>query len=220
MDYRGAAEQFANTYCWKTPAPDGTDVAFWNSMRDRLLAAEKTIFDAGVQFVEMYGWNDADPAVPHTFYYAWPTDTLPAGTFAPVAGSVPGAGDQASTCAWLGTLKSVRGKPVHFRKYFHRPWIDGSDTDKLEPSYHAALTAFAGASGTVWNLNGLFCNQEGSKAYGPTVNVITGPGTSSPWVTTRTLRRRGERPLSPAKIKSVSDMVLAQLGMSSSATTT
>jgi len=189
-------EEFANDYIWAEGAPDNDDTQFWTQLSTQLVQIEQQIFDASVQYTSMYGWNNTDPHEPHVFFRTFPTDANWQGKFVPGVGDIAGAGDQAAYIRWLGSKKSKAGKPTYFRKYPHRPWTSSTDRDKLSPDYLAALTAYASSS--IWTLKGTFINQFDQNKYNAGDNYATGPGTVSPWVTTRSLKRRGKRPVPKA----------------------
>lgn len=183
--YRGAPEEWSNDY-WFTGAPPNTD-AEWHAMFMALAALEKTVVDPATSIVEFYGYNDNALNAHHAYH----EDLRVTGT--PVVGTLPGpgqvmAGDQAGIVWWLTERLTKRGKPIYLRKYFHAGMTDASQLDKISPStgnaYANLSTALAPG---------------GSWAYGP----VTAQGqldtiqahSFSQWVTTRTLRRRGKRPL-------------------------
>jgi hypothetical protein len=107
----------------------------------------------------------------------------PAGSFT-TTGAYPGAGDQAACVSWLTNLKTSKGKPIYLRKYHHRPYIDPIAPDDLVAAYKTALTtygdAFLGAA-----LFGGLTNPE-KTATAESLKVL-------PYVTTRTLKKRGKR---------------------------
>jgi hypothetical protein len=114
-----------------------------------------------------------------------------AGTFVPGAGVPRMAGDQASMIWAQLDHRNVKGKYVFLRKYFHGGYINDLEADKIDDIYKQALVAFCNqlAGGSIVEL-GLWRSQ---KAEYP---VITND--ADKWVTTRTLKRRGKRPLAHA----------------------
>jgi len=182
------AEEFSNTYWFVDPVPNTT--AEWDALRNDLVLKEQQVFDAGVKTVRVYGYDSSEPH--HAHVYAHDYGTTPVvGTFVPGVTDVKGAGDQASVLEWDTGQKSTHGKPIFLRKYFHSVHLDGTDLDKLSPTYIAILEFYGGqlVNGGVW---GGLASPSPRGGVAQTVKVPE-------WVTTRTLKRRGKRPPTPAR---------------------
>lgn len=182
--YRGAPdEEFSNTYHFKNPPPG--DDASWMVLVNDVLTLEQSIYGAAITFQRAYGYDSNDAGAHHVFVHDWTIPgPPPVGTMTDTGAL--GAGDQAA-CVWFKMNRlSSRGKPVYCRKYHHHPHIDITDPDKLDQTYRDQLFAYA-AGGT-----GIFQVHGGLRSASTDDTVIT-PGVI-PWVTTRTLKRRGKRP--------------------------
>lgn len=182
MTYRGQSEEWSNTYMLDGVTP--TNEGAWKALADAIIASEKTCYNAGSKVVRAYGYEaDNDHAV-WSYDYAAATATVP-GTAVTNTG-FPWAGDQAG---WLrmraGTTSS--GKPKYIRKYFHSGGAPNSDPpDAVMPSLRTAYIAH----GTKMT-DGTLPGQMKWIAPGGTVGTLPA---ASPYVTTRTLKRRGRRP--------------------------
>jgi len=187
--YRGdATEQWSNTYWLNEPIP--VDDASWQALFDKFSVEERKVYLASSSIVRAYGYNDRtyrDPA-------DWVLDlqTPAPGTLAaPVGDAVRMAGDQAAFIEFQTRRKSnPGGKWVYLRKYFHDGLLDAQNPDNLEPGYHTALITFA--DWIMANYEGLLAGPSKDNPT-PVVDTIQAVKTS-PFVTTRTLKRRGRRP--------------------------
>lgn len=185
FNYRGdPTEEWSNKY-WLTGTLPADDVA-WKAMADGLIANEKLCYSSGSQVVRAYGYADNSP----TADSVWQHDYLLAGTAVPgvlAAGTgILMAGDQAGTLWWKTTRKTTRGKWIYLRKYFHDGFISATDTDSLSANTLAAYNGFA----DFLKDDVLFGRHIRSAAQVETIQLEG----VSPWVTTRTLKRRGRRP--------------------------
>ena len=183
FDYRGAREEFSNTYHFEgtTPAND----AAWKTLADAIITAEKPTVDNSVQFVRAYGYVAGNENSVAQIDYTVPPNTVAIGTgaFGGTGNEMPG--DVAATIRWYTGALSSRGKKIYCRKYMHNVY-SGTDQDHLNAAQRTALGVFAAKliDGT---LPGSFkyCGPQGADLSTPEV---------SQWLTTRTLKRRGKRP--------------------------
>jgi hypothetical protein len=179
--YRGnASEEFSNTYSFKAAPP--TDSASWLAVADSLRGFEQPIFWPGVSFVRAYGYNSDNPSDPSVWTHDWTQPGPPpvgTGTFA----GHGFAGDQAACVEWMTDSRNSRGKMIYLRKYLHSGAVGTVDVDQLDNSY---LTALENYAGTIGPFHGGLTSRHGNR-------TITGHYVI-PWVTTRTLKRRGKRP--------------------------
>jgi hypothetical protein len=138
-------------------------------------------------YVYAYGYND-DAANAHS---VWDHDygadaSPPQGTF--ITANETCAGDQAACVEWKTDRKNSRGKWIYLRKYFHTPTVVVGNPDVIESSHQAAYNAFASLLSPA---GGAFYGGLRSRTHS---DNITGQGVLQ-YVTTRTLKRRGKRPL-------------------------
>jgi hypothetical protein len=184
-------EEFSNQYWFKAPPPSND--ASWDVVVTDVLNLEKAIFDSTVKFVAAYGYNSNDPNT----YAAYHKDFTvpgppPVGTFVKAASAVRFAGDQAALVQWRIDHKNTRGKWIYLRKYLHSGWANDAAHDQLDPTYVTALTTYATTLGGTTFHGGLRAQWDGYMPMNVTASIV------SPWVTTRTLHRRGKRPPLPA----------------------
>jgi hypothetical protein len=187
--YRGdPLEEFSNTYHFKGPPPG--DNASWQQLAIDAWNREGLVLPSSVTLVRAYGYDSDDPKAPHV----WTLDFTVPGP--PPAGQFPSgpgmmAGDQAACVWWKTSRLNTRGKAVYLRKYLHSGFIDDLDSNALKATYATALTTFAGTGA-----NGIQSVHGGLRSRTHDENVQAAGHV--PWVTTRTLKRRGKRPRTPA----------------------
>lgn len=183
MTYRGADEEFSNTYHFagSTPATD----AAWRTLADAIWDSERTIMHEGVVLVQVYGYVAGNESSVAQLDYRTGAGALPPGTLPRPDGTAKMAGDQAAT----GRAKvglSVKGKKIYIRKYWHGGLIATSNTDNIAPGMLTAIDAHLSlmlAGGLPGDAE--WCAPQGAAGIEPF---------TSPFVTTRTLKRRGKRP--------------------------
>jgi len=173
-------EEWSNTYHFKLGPPG--DAPSWQVLANDVWAQEKNVLPNTVHWVRAYGYSSDDPNADHV----WQVDNTipgppPSGSMAPPVR--PMAGDQAACIWWRLDRNNSKGKPVYLRKYLHAGGIATTLPDELDPGYGTLLGTYAG------NMRGIHGGLR-SRSHDDnvtTTNVI-------PYVTTRTLKRRGKRP--------------------------
>lgn len=188
MDYRDtAAEEWSNRY-WFTGGIPVDDNA-WKALAEEISLEERKCYSAGVQMARAYGYSDNTDAGYAVWMYDYDAnEDGPVGTLTGGATDNPMAGDQAGFVWFRTNRRNARGKWIYLRKYFHSGFTDGVDRDKVGTTVLAAYNAFAVkmAGGTL--SNGRIIRSQAQD------EVITASGPHQ-WVTTRTLKRRGKRPV-------------------------
>lgn len=186
MTYRdNTNEQWSNRY-WLTGVPPASSAA-WRTLFDQLVAAERTCYTQNSKVVGGYGYDDNTPGA----HAVWGVDLEALGQTQP--GSlliVPGmnmAGDQAGMIEWRTERKSTRGKWIYLRKYFHGGNNHATIADNIDDGTNSAYQTFATAlfTGT---------GATGRKVRSQKQDEVLTFAFASPYVTTRTLKRRGKRP--------------------------
>lgn len=180
--YRGQAEEWSNTYHFNGTTP--ANAAAWKTLADALKTQEATCLPPGHVYVRAYGYDAGNEHSVAQIDYVALGGALVEGSLI-TAGLTKLPGDAAVQLrAFVG--QSSTGKKVYIRKYFHGAVVDPSAPDTVQANQKAALLAFGGKllDGT---LPGSFkwAGPQGADASLPQV---------PPWVTTRTLKRRGKRP--------------------------
>jgi hypothetical protein len=184
--YRGdTQEEWSNTYHFRQ-APPATS-ADWKSFADAFINEEKPLYHPHCHVTRAYGYDtdDAKPVSVWGYDYGLAGEEVP-GTGG--GGDTNFAGDQAAMLWWKLDHKNSRGKYVYLRKYMHDGEVLAGASDDLAVATKAAYELFVA---------NLWSNPTpaggGIRARTGTWPVIAAG--VSPYVTTRTLRRRGKRPL-------------------------
>lgn len=186
--YRGAPEEFSNTYFFDGAKP-ATD-ASWKALADAVILEEKPCHAAATTIVRAIGHQAHDSVAVWEYDYAAGSGAI-AGTFTPGVDDVKMPGDAACWIRWSTTQKTSKGKPIYLRSYFHGCYRTavGSDVDLISADYQTALqeygddwiAGFSDADGVVHHRAG---------PHGAVGQVAD----TSDYITTRTLERRGKRP--------------------------
>ncbi len=186
--YRGdPTEEWSNTYHFKS-APPGDD-ASWRVLANDVINREINCYPSSSKVVRVYGYNSNDEHAIAAFTWDLTLEGVEEPGVLPITGHRM-AGDQAAIVWWRTNRKNTRGKWVYLRKYMHDGETDINFPDALQSSYLAALEAFAGGGP-----NGLMTVHGGPRSAAVD-DTIQNTG-AIPTVTTRTLKRRGKRPLVP-----------------------
>lgn len=181
--YRGQNEEFSNKYHFSGTTP--VDTAAWKALADAMITAEKPTVDSRVSWVRAYGYVAGNDNSVAQIDYTLPPNTVVSGTAALTAGyETPG--DVAATVRWYTGALNSRGKKIYCRKYLHGVMRHATVPDQLNAVNSVALATWAAKliDGT---LPGTF------RYCGPQGAVLSAPAVD-PWLTTRTLKRRGKRP--------------------------
>jgi len=182
--YRGQAEEFSNRYHF-----EGFDIntpALWGALADAIRTYERPTVPATVKWVRAYGYLAGVEHIDWVTDWATPGPAL-TGTFDNGGYDFYSSGDVAATLrADTGEFNS-RGKKIYCRKYMHGVFRDAGTADELEPTQAAAFATFAGHMIDASLPHGVrWCGPQGANL----TDVFV-----TPYLTTRTLKRRGKRPL-------------------------
>jgi hypothetical protein len=182
--YRGQPEEFSSVYHFN--GTDPADQAAWDTWANKIRDVEKPIYPAGVTFVDWYGYNEGSwESKPTSFDFR---GTYAAGTVGTLVttGYQAAPGDSAATIRFGTGQFTTRGKPIYLRKYIHPAYMDTGTSDLLATPQKTALdtygTAMISGSGLVGTAR--LCRKTGTLAIDRTTSL---------YVTTRTLKRRGKR---------------------------
>ena len=177
--YRGAAEEWANTYHFD--GGDPANDAEWKAIADAIIAQEKLIHPSTVTIIRAVGHKAGESV------HVWAYDYL--ANAEQVAGTRTSAdsaaGDQAAWIRWSTTQFTSKGKPIYLRSYYHAPALTGTPPDTVLASYRTILETF----GTFLKD---FLGDDSRHRAGPH-GAVGQTVASSQYVTTRTLKRRGKR---------------------------
>lgn len=180
--YRGQLEEWSNSYSLDGTTP--TTDALWKALFDAIIASEKTCYISDTRVVRAMGYQAGENFVTYSYDYLGAGQSV-AGTWVPPTQSMLWPGDGAGWLrARVGSTSS--GKPRYVRKYFHG---GGNNTNARDIMASNLITAYV-AHGTKM-LDGTLPGA--MKWCGPDGTIASAPS-ASPFVTTRTLKRRGRRP--------------------------
>jgi len=184
FEYRGKPEEFSNRYHFENHHP-ASDTE-WAQLADAIWSAERPCFPPTVKWVQAYGYN---AGTEHSIWGWWVDNagTGPVGTLPVIDAHNYMPGDVAATVRWYTGEVNSRGKRIYCRKYFHGVYSAPGDADSLDGTQKAALDAYA-----VKMIDGSLPG--GARYCGPQGANLTEPRVD-PFLTTRTLKRRGKRPL-------------------------
>ena len=181
--YRDLPEEFSNKYFFAGSAP--SSAAGWVNVANTLMAALAPCFSTATRFHRAYGYTDGDN--PSVWSHDWVANNENFGGGLPTTGAWAMPGDVAATVRWASDKRNSRGKVIYARKYYHDVYafLSGAEHDKLWVNQSSAILTFAGKllDGSI--LPGNLCLPDGTPVHTPAVD---------PWLTTRTLKRRGKRP--------------------------
>lgn len=185
--YRGDAnEEWSNTYAFSGATP--ADSTAWRALYDALVVEERKLYSSVVYNVGGYGYDKIPAKGDHAI---WTVDLTVApnsplaGTGTPTGNSMPG--DAAAWVRWgLDRFSSPGGKRIYLRKYFHGVYQDAGNKDQISSTQNTAYLAFAAKM-----RDGSF---SGSRTLVDKFGNVPIGAAVSPYITTRTLKRRGKRP--------------------------
>lgn len=190
MTYRGDPnEEFSNTYWLSGSTP--ADATAWRALFDALVTQEKTLYNAAVQVIRGYGYDDdsGDGNAVWSVDLTVSPETVVPGTLS-TTGAVVLPGDNAVWVRWKTGRLTVKGKPIYLRKYFHA--VARATSPTVVDEYLAAQRTAMLAFGTKL-MDGTFLSARHVVAAGHSSDTIVSRD-ASVYPTTRTLKRRGKRP--------------------------
>ena len=185
--YRDLPEEWSNRYHFSGFTPNSD--ADWLATVNAFVNAEKPILNAATTIVRAYGYNAGSDHANYVHDYTVPGPP-PQGTLAIPVGEHALAGDQACCVRFTTGQHNSRGKMIYCWKYLHGGIQNGADPDELLPSYITLVQTYANLliGGTMAS-SLRYCGPQGANLTTPLVHK---------YVTTRTLKRRGKRPLPSA----------------------
>lgn len=180
--YRDGPEEWSNRYHFTGSAPSSP--ADWRSLCDDLVDIEKAVISDLVQIVRFLCYEDTDNDSVYTYDLTAYAGAV-TGTFSASSSAHQMSGDVAYDVRWNTGRITSKGKPIYLRKYFHGGLFDSSDRDKPDSSLLTAMGTFGAA---VETSSGDWPGLAGPDGTAP-IGYL-----AMPYLTTRTLKRRGRRP--------------------------
>lgn len=182
-EWRDTQEQWSNGYHFVGDAPADRAEAY--DFFEALWGIEANLF-VGATLVKAYFYEnpDGNVTIGRDYLAEGISNKLSTGGALATTGSKLSL-EQASLGKWRCGYTS-KGKPRYVMKFYHGIYASSADADKVAWSATAGAQDYA-AKFTDGTLPG------GAKLCRPDGQVCE-PMLRSPWVTTRTLKRRGKRP--------------------------
>jgi len=186
FSYRDVAgEQWSSSYHFNATPPSTPTT--WKIVVDALANAEALALPTGTTIIQAYGYATDVPTDPSVYGWNYVTGgDVKSGAAGPPGDASRLAGDQALMFyAKLAELNS-KGRAIFLRKYWHGGYNLATDPDRISATYKTTLQTFLTklVSGSIVEL-GVWRAQRSS-------SPIIASGVD-PWVTTRTLKRRGKK---------------------------
>ncbi len=181
-----ATEEWSSVYWLQGTAPQTYND--WQTLALNVMASEAPLYLSYNELSRALGYDVNDKHAHAVYTEEWAPGAGPKGNLAPVAGAPGFAGDQAALVRWKTSRKNTRGKWIYLRKYIHGGLMSGTDIDKIHPSMLTALDDYALA----WEQGINPTGRKLTSRFQATETLAS--ATASPWITTRTLKRRGKRP--------------------------
>jgi hypothetical protein len=187
--YRGVqGEEWSNTYMLSGATP--ADSTAWRALLDAIVVEEKKAYLPATSVIRGYGYDKVPQKGDHAI---WSVDLRPSAATVPgtmsITGGIPMAGDQAGWVRWSLDRFNSYGKRVYLRKYFHGGALPTAGGDLLSPQCQVGYNSFG-----AFMLGGTLLGSRRVVDQFGNVPVATA---ISPYVTTRTLKRRSKRDPSP-----------------------
>lgn len=179
FQYRGSTEEWSNHYRFSGTTP--ADQTAWQTFADALKVMERIALTPANDLIAWYGYNPGSDHANFSGGYSSPT----AGTLS-TTGSTVLSGDTAVWMRWWTGQVTSKGKKIYLRKYFHPAVCATGTPDVLGAAQTTMLQGLAEGlcDGTLAG-GAKICDKDGHVGINPSI---------SPFVTTRTLKRRGKRP--------------------------
>ena len=180
--FRDAPEEWSNRYHFQG-SPPSTE-ADWRSLVDDFVLLEKTAVSDVNSIVRFLCYANTDDDSVYTYDLTAFGGAVP-GTNTGGPSSYQSSGDVAYDIRWNTGRRTSTNKPIYLRKYLHGAYHEAGDRDKLDSTMLANCQTFAG---NVETTSGAWPGLAGPDGVAPTGYLTL------PYLTTRTLKRRGRRP--------------------------
>jgi len=193
FQYRGDTnEEWSNKYWLSGPIPNTSQE--FKAQADALAQMESACYTLRTHIVRAYGYNafETDPhadVIPAVWSYDYEAQGEEiAGRLITNTGRAF-SGDQAGVVVWKTDRRSVKGKPIWLRKFFHDGYVSSSDSDSLDTDTLFAYNNFVAELGQAPAQPGL------GHVRSPVADAAIELEGSKGSVSIHQLKRRGKRPL-------------------------
>lgn len=185
--YRGAPEEFSNTYFMTGDLP--ASPSSWKTLADAVIADEAPLYLATTKLIRAIGHQAGQSVAVWDYDYLAASEEVD-GTYTGTS-ATPQSGDTAAWIRWSTDQRTSKGKPIYLRSYYHPAYSEnaGGGQDTIAASWITNAQEY----GDDWIAG--FTDGDGVVHHraGPhgVVGLVAEP---SAFPTTRTLERRGKRP--------------------------
>lgn len=188
MSYRGTLEEWSNSYVLS--GTDPADAAAWAAWAAKIKDVEQPVLPASQRFSRWYGYNQGHWETKPQHIDAQGTYAAATNGTQTLSAASPAPGDAAIWVRWDTGQFTSRGKKIYLRKYFHGALVGGANLDTVSPAQITSALAYAAK---MYDGTSLIGTARLARETG-TLPIAHSVG---PYVTTRTLKRRGKRNPTP-----------------------
>lgn len=181
--YRGAPEEWSNTYHFQGSAP--STPADWRALVDDFLLLEKQCLWVVNTILRVICYADTDDSSVYSYDLSAYGGTIPGVYDPPTSEAIGQEGDTVYEVRWGTGRLTSKSKPIYLRKYFHPGLSEPGSRDAISADLKAVCDTFASA---VMTDSGDWPGLAGPDGVAP-----TGYRTM-PFISTRQLRKGRRRP--------------------------
>jgi hypothetical protein len=183
FSYRGAPEEWGNTYHFVGDAP--SNPADWRALVDALIALEKLCLVNTVTIERAICYEDTDHSSVYSYNLASFGGTVP-GYYNPSSlGGIAQEGGTSYMARWNTGRVSTKGKPIYLRKYWHPAVAASGSPDTVAA---ALVSQVGGFASDVMSASGAWPGLAGPDGVAPTGYL------AETYTNYRTLRKGRRRP--------------------------
>jgi hypothetical protein len=185
FNYRDQAEEWSNKYHFEGTIP--ADANAWQTLATGWINEEKHCYTSATHVVRAYGYEPGSNHANWVHDYAAESPPGIPGDLTVSTAEHPCPGDSAATIRWSTGEYNSRGKLIYARKYMHGVWYGAAGPDHVADVQLAAYNQYATiVTSGFFPGSAKYCGPQGADLRDPRAD---------PFITTRTLKRRGKRPL-------------------------
>lgn len=141
FSYRGAPEEWGNTYHFVGDAPS-TD-SDWRDLVDALIDLEKEVLLDSITIERAICYADTDDPSVYSYDLAAFAGVVPGAISNSSLGATIQEGGSSYMARWNTGRRSTKGKPIYLRKYWHPALSGGSGPDAVNATLVPIVATFA-----------------------------------------------------------------------------
>lgn len=181
--YRGAPEEWSNTYHFQGSAP--STPADWRSLVDDFLLLEKEVLWVVNTIERVICYSDTDHSSAYSYDLSAYGGTIPGAYDPSTSAAIGQAGDTVYECRWGTGRVTSKSKPIYLRKYYHPGLSQPGSRDLISADLKTLTDTFAS---DVMSASGSWPGLAGPDGVAPT------GFRTMPDISTRQLRKGRKRP--------------------------